>query len=118
MPWDQFKQLLFCPFRLMLNKMFGTLRLHHLETIMPVLRIVILSALLFCTSYSLAAGSHDNKPISREQAVNLAQQKYPGKVLKVQDKQQYYRIRVLQTDGRVITVLVDGQTGRIKKDGK
>ena len=85
---------------------------------MPVLRIVILSALLFCTSYSLAAGNNDNKPISREQAVNLAQQKFPGKVLKVQDKQQYYRIRVLQTDGRVITVLVDGQTGRIKKDGK
>lgn len=85
---------------------------------MPALRILILSSLLLTCSMAQARNDDAGKVVSREQAAALAQQHYPGKIVKVQQQQQYYRIRVLQSDGRVVTVLVDGQTGQIKRDGK
>ncbi len=85
---------------------------------MPALRILILSALLLTCVAVQAGTNNDSKAVSREQAAALAQQHYPGKIVKVQVQQHYYRIRVLQADGRVVTVLVDGQSGRIKRDGQ
>ncbi|MBU1312017.1 PepSY domain-containing protein [Rheinheimera muenzenbergensis] len=85
---------------------------------MPAFRILVLSTLLLACSIAQARNDDAAKIVSREQAAALAQQHYPGKIVKVQVQQQYYRIRVLQADGRVVTVLVDGQTGRIKRDGK
>lgn len=85
---------------------------------MPALRILILSTLLLTGNMAQARNDNAGKMVSREQAAALAQQSFPGKIVKVQVQQQYYRIRVLQADGRVVTVLVDGQTGRIKRDGK
>ena len=84
---------------------------------MPALRIVILMTLLIISTAAQANTNEKRKAVSREQAASLAQQRYPGKIIKVQVQQQNYRIRVLQADGRVVTVLVDSQTGRIKRDG-
>ena len=84
---------------------------------MPALRIFILSIMLIISTAAQANNNEIRKAVSREQAAALAQQHYPGKIVKVQVQQQNYRIRVLQADGRVVTVLVDGQTGRVKRDG-
>lgn len=81
-------------------------------------RVVILTIVLLCSTLAQADDKSDKLQVSREQAAALAQQRYPGKIVKVQTQKQYYRIRVLQADGRVVTVLVDGQSGRVKRDGK
>jgi uncharacterized membrane protein YkoI len=80
-------------------------------------RVLMLTIALLFSTLSQANGKADKLQVSREQAAALAQQHYPGKIVKVQAEKQYYRIRVLQADGRVITVLVDGQSGRVKRDG-
>lgn len=56
------------------------------------------------------------KTISKEVATQLAQQRYPGRVLKVQSGQKQYKVRLMQSDGRVVNVLVDGQNGRVKRE--
>jgi|GEM_PF-1095497 len=84
---------------------------------MPATRVLLLATALLFSAASNAKDITDKVQISREQAAALAQQRYPGKIVKVQTEQQRYRIRVLQADGRVVTVLVDGQSGRVQRDG-
>ncbi|CAM5206307.1 PepSY domain-containing protein [Alishewanella longhuensis] len=57
-----------------------------------------------------------NRAISKEAATQLAQQRYPGRVLKVNAEQRQYKVRVMQADGRVVNVVVDGQNGRVKRE--
>lgn len=80
-------------------------------------RIILLTIALLISVSLPAKGISDKPQINRQQAAALAQERYPGKIVRVQTDKQNYRIRVLQADGRVITVLVDGQSGRVKKDG-
>ncbi|HEY0924585.1 MULTISPECIES: PepSY domain-containing protein [Rheinheimera] len=78
--------------------------------------LLIITALLF--SAATAAMTSPKRPaVTKEQAATLAQQRYPGKIVKVQTEQQNYRIRVLQSDGRVVTVLVDGRSGQVQREG-
>lgn len=56
------------------------------------------------------------RTISKEAATQLAQQRYPGRVLKVHSEQRQYRVRVMQNDGRVVNVVVDGQNGRVTRE--
>jgi uncharacterized membrane protein YkoI len=88
-----------------------------MERTMPGTRVLLLTKALLFSVLSDAKVISDKPQISREQAAALAQQRYPGKIVKVQNEQQRYRIRVLQADGRVVTVLVDGQSGRVQRDG-
>lgn len=80
-------------------------------------RVLLLTAVLVLTAPCFANTLQDSKQLSREQAAALAQQQYPGRIVKIKAEREFYRIRLVQPDGRVITVLVDGKTGRIKKDG-
>ncbi|WP_423185974.1 PepSY domain-containing protein [Alishewanella sp. d11] len=57
-----------------------------------------------------------NRVISKEIATQLAQQHYPGKILKVQSEPLQFKVRVMQADGRVVNVVVDGQNGRVKRE--
>lgn len=78
--------------------------------------LLIIIAMLFSTT-SAAMTSPKRPAVSKEQAATLAQQRYPGKIVKVQTDQQNYRIRLLQSDGRVVTVLVDGRSGQVQREG-
>ncbi|MDP5134672.1 PepSY domain-containing protein [Rheinheimera baltica] len=78
---------------------------------------ILLTLTLILTTVPQISVAAEKAQVNREQAVALAQQYFPGKVVKVRAEQKSYRIRVLQADGRVVTVLVDGQSGRVKKDG-
>lgn len=53
----------------------------------------------------------------REKAIKSVKKHYPGKVLSVKPYKELgptiYRVRVLSADGRVRSVLVDSETGRI-----
>tara|TARA_R110002126_G_scaffold10245_9_gene46469 strand:+ start:5468 stop:5725 length:258 start_codon:yes stop_codon:yes gene_type:complete len=83
-------------------------------------RTLLLLILLSVVMSGPKAMALDNKnvAVTKEQATMLAQQRYPGKVLKVQTESQHYRVRLLQSDGRVVTVLVNIRTGQVKRDDK
>jgi uncharacterized membrane protein YkoI len=80
-------------------------------------RVLMLTMALLFSTIPFAKEPQEKPQVSKEQAAALAQQRFPGKIVKVHTEKHYYRIRVLQADGRVITVLVDGQSGRVKRDG-
>ena len=76
--------------------------------------------LIYCTLLCLSVSSADlsarqQAQISKQQAVKLVKSNYPGKIVKIQNGRQYYKIRVLQKSGRVITLKVDKTTGKIKR---
>ena len=79
--------------------------------------ILLLSISLLLAPMSQAAPAAEKPAVSKEQAINLTQQRYPGKIMKVKSEKRYYRVRVLQENGRVITVLVDNSSGQVQKDG-
>lgn len=85
-----------------------------------MLRVTLLLLLVALWQTPVMANSQqqNTKAISKEQATQLAQQRFPGRILKVQTDRQVYRIRVLQADGRVINVKVDGQSGRVQRDDR
>lgn len=88
-----------------------------METRMIALRVILLSITLLLIPLVQADMPTNKVLISKEQAVTLVQQHYQGKIMKLRAEKRYYRVRVLQRDGRVITVLVDNQTGQVHKDG-
>jgi uncharacterized membrane protein YkoI len=51
---------------------------------------------------------------SSKQAAKVAQRRYGGKVLKVQNKKSGYRVKLIKTNGQIISVYVDAKTGQIK----
>lgn len=57
-----------------------------------------------------------HRAISKEAATQLAQQRYPGRVLKVHAEPRQFKVRVMQDDGRVVNVVVDGQNGRVRRE--
>ncbi|MDP4536399.1 hypothetical protein Q3O60_09390 [Alkalimonas collagenimarina] len=77
--------------------------------------ILLLVALLLAAPAAVQA---NRASIDKEQAAELALQQYPGRVLNVKTESQHYRVRVLQRDGRVVTLLVDRRTGRLTKDDR
>ncbi len=50
---------------------------------------------------------------SSQQAAQMAKGRFGGKVLKVQKKNSGYRVKLIKTDGHIISVYVDAITGRI-----
>jgi uncharacterized membrane protein YkoI len=54
------------------------------------------------------------KKITKAQAARQATRSSPGKVLKVESKGNYYRVKIHQKSGRVVFVMVDAYTGRVR----
>ncbi|WDE10565.1 PepSY domain-containing protein [Thalassomonas haliotis] len=59
-----------------------------------------------------------SRKISQQQAAQKVKNRYGGKVLKVQSSkvngQSGYKVKLLKKDGHIISVLVDGHSGKIK----
>ena len=59
----------------------------------------------------------NGKAISAQQAARIVKGKFGGKVLKVNSsgskKKPSYRVKLLKDNGHVISVTVDGQSGRV-----
>ena len=52
--------------------------------------------------------------ISREQAIEIVKNQYPGKALKVSQKGSFYIVKLLTRDGKVKHVRVDSITGELR----
>jgi uncharacterized membrane protein YkoI len=60
--------------------------------------------------------AQDKRPnISAAQAAQKAQQQVSGRVLRVDQSKNTYKVKVLQKSGRVVTVDVDKRSGRVIK---
>tara|TARA_R110000744_G_scaffold31715_18_gene74540 strand:+ start:537 stop:812 length:276 start_codon:yes stop_codon:yes gene_type:complete len=80
---------------------------------------------LFILFISLSSGllghayaQDDSAKIDKNQAAQKAQQQVQGRVLKVDQSKNKYRVKVLQKSGRVVNVDVDKRSGRVVKSGK
>lgn len=80
---------------------------------------MLFSILLFVVSCEVLAD--DNKtepPKNKAEAAKQAQQKVNGRVLKVEQTKNTYRVKVLQKTGRVVSVDIDKKNGKATKDKK
>ena len=60
----------------------------------------------------------DTKPISKQQAVNIATQAHPGRVLGVKRKSKIYQVKTLSKSGKLRVINIDARTGKIKSRKK
>ena len=56
--------------------------------------------------------------LSKSQAAEKAQKQVRGRVLKVEQDRDNYRVKVLKKSGRVVSVDVDKKSGRVKRSEK
>jgi len=52
--------------------------------------------------------------ISKQQAVNIATQSYPGRVLAVKRKTDVYQVKILSDSGKVQVIRIDANSGKIE----
>ncbi|CAH9051957.1 hypothetical protein PSECIP111951_01681 [Pseudoalteromonas holothuriae] len=71
-------------------------------------------ACIYCTDVLGAA--NENKNVNKKQAIELALAEYKGRTLKITEQNDSFIVRVLQTDGRVIDIIIDKKTGTVTKD--
>lgn len=50
---------------------------------------------------------------SSQQAAQMAKARFGGKVLKVQKQDNGYRVKLMKSDGHIVSVYVDARSGRI-----
>lgn len=80
--------------------------------------------LIFTLGCVLAAATHaapqDKEQLDEAQAAKRVKQQVNGRVLKVEPQKDNYRVKVLQKNGRVVTVNVDKKSGKVRpsKDNK
>ena len=90
----------------------------------------ILSAILASALSLSAASAHANvwnspvvmeaqRSISPAEAKSIARKKVPnGEVVDIKRRGDTYSVRVIKKSGKVVDVLIDANTGRVKKKAK
>jgi len=75
----------------------------------------LLFLLMFALSAPLQAAKHNviSQGISKQQAMEIAQQKHPGRVLAIKHKGHAYRVRILNANGEVRTIIVNAESGKV-----
>ena len=73
--------------------------------------LVFTLAVILSSSAAISADAEIN--VSKQQAVNIAQQYYPGRVLAVKLKGNTYQVKTLNDQGEVRIIIVDAETGKI-----
>ncbi len=80
-----------------------------------VLCIIIGGMSLTISPTVSAQQQQQNQELSKAEAAERARAEVKGRVLKVEKRQNSYRVKVLQKSGRVVTVDVDKRSGRVKQ---
>ncbi|CAD5282039.1 conserved exported hypothetical protein [Alteromonas sp. 38] len=80
-----------------------------------ILRAVALMLALFIGSGGSAYAQQEKSgELSKSQAVERARKAESGRVLRVSQTNQKYRVKVLKESGRVVSVDVDKRSGKVK----
>lgn len=77
------------------------------------LATLLTTTLVLTLSLGTPALAESSDGISKQQAVEVAQQVYPGRVLAVKRKGSAYHVKTLNKNGEVRIILVDAQTGKV-----
>lgn len=77
--------------------------------------IFLLIAFALCFVGQVSAQEKSKNSINKAQAAQKAQQKVNGRVLRVDQNKNTYKVKVLQKTGRVVTVDVDKRSGLVTK---
>ena len=78
------------------------------------LKTTILLITLVVTLFSSSVISAETEiSVTKQQAVKIAQQYYPGRVLAVKLKGNTYQVKTLNDRGEVRIIVVDAETGNI-----
>ncbi|ASD66780.1 MULTISPECIES: PepSY domain-containing protein [Pseudoalteromonas] len=83
------------------------------------LQLTLLALILaFASSVADANSRNDKnvKTITKKEAVSLALDKYAGRTLKISEENQFFVVRILQPDGRIVDLKVNKKTGEVNKD--
>jgi len=78
-------------------------------TLFSLLQTIMLAMLLVFNAPLQAA----SETIDKQQAVSIAQQTYPGRVLSVKLKDDIYQVKTLSEDGEVRVILIDASSGKV-----
>ena len=79
-----------------------------------ILKNSLLGFTLALTLFTAAAALAESEiNVSKQQAVNIAQQYYPGRVLAVKLKGSIYQVKTLNDNGEVRTISVDAESGKV-----
>ncbi|MDO6568734.1 peptidase M4 [Alteromonas sp. 1_MG-2023] len=76
--------------------------------------VVLILTLLICGGSNAYAQQEKSGELSKSQAVERARQAESGRVLRVSQTNQKYRVKVLKESGRVVSVDVDKRSGNVK----
>ncbi|RDV24323.1 peptidase [Alteromonas aestuariivivens] len=79
-----------------------------------MLWLVCISVLAAPDAHAQQQNGNDNKTIDKAQAAKRAAQKVDGRVLRVDQSANKYRVKVLKKNGRVVSVDVDRRSGQVK----
>lgn len=77
------------------------------KALFPLLRSFIAVAALLLSSPAFA------EDISKQEAVSIAQQVYPGRVLAVKRNGAVYRVKTLSDSGEVRIIVIDATSGKV-----
>lgn len=77
-------------------------------------RRLLLPILLAAVMASPVQAAPSQAGISKQQAVSIAQQQHPGRVLGVKRSGDVYRVKSLSKDGEVRIVVIDANSGRVR----
>lgn len=80
---------------------------------------LVFSFLLFISILSLSTiSSAATESISKQEAVEIATQSYPGRVLSVKKKSKTYKVKILSDSGKIRVIRVDTKKGKINSSSK
>jgi len=77
---------------------------------------LLVFTLMFSLSLATAVMAQPEVSVSKQQAVSIAQQHYPGRVLAVKLQDKVYLVKTLSDEGEVRIISVDAETGKIISD--
>ncbi|WP_137167501.1 PepSY domain-containing protein [Salinimonas lutimaris] len=81
--------------------------------------VAAIFCITLCTTPLFAVAQQDNDhQIDKTQAANKARKQVNGRVLKVDQQSDRYRVKVLKKSGRVISVDVDKRSGKVNQTNK
>lgn len=81
--------------------------------------VAAIFCITLCTTPLLAVAQQNNdQQIDKTQAANKARKQVNGRVLKVDQQSDRYRVKVLKKSGRVISVDVDKRSGKVNQTNK
>ena len=80
---------------------------------------IFFTALILLSLLSLAANLHAaSNTIDKQQAVNIATQAYPGRVIAVKHRSKTYQVKTLSESGKLHVITIDANTGDIRSGKK